>query len=202
MTEDSDGGQIEEIHALLQRTENSVLDILAVAARAGDYERIDAAREIAAGVRALYERLGDTRLPSISESPPSPAERRRRAKTRTSTKRGYPQFNVQDDSLIKIGWSKKKHAEYTQRIPSAVFDQVIEGLGALGVNADGPVGSDTIFEWLDEHEANVPTYQTYGVLRFLRDRGIVRQVRRGEYAFPADVSSQGRAAWRAATGSG
>ena len=41
----------------------------------------------------------------------------------------------------------------------------------------------------------IPSYQTYAVLRFLRDRGVIRMASRGEYVIPADVAERARTAF-------
>ena len=46
----------------------------------------------------------------------------------------------------------------------------------------------------------VPSYQTYGVLGFLRDREVIRMPSRGEYYLPQDVGARARAAYHGSEG--
>lgn len=184
---------------VISSAEAAVLEVLAAAAFQGDYHTIDLARETAERLRHVRKAL-DTGDPISPEPSPIPRRSRgtrgERRKSRERGRRNYPRFEVHGSSLVKIGWSKKKAAEYTQRIPEDVFQRVVAGLQAIAQESSGPISSESILAGTaDLGGDEVPSYQTYAVLRFLRHHDVVRQTGRGEYFLPANVGELAATAW-------
>jgi hypothetical protein len=189
----------DQVFRALRACEACLLEAIVAGAKEGDYETIDLARVAAEEIHALQARL-TAQLPK--EAPPDdnsrkvPESRRDNARKPTKTRKKYPRFEVEDSTLLRVGWSKKRKAEYTQRIPMDSFESIVGGFADTAAAAEGPVSSDVILERIEEAVGDVPTYQTYGVLKFLRDHEVIRQASRGEYAIPRDVASRARAIWK------
>ena len=120
---------------------------------------------------------------------------RKRSKKKQRKAGPYPKFQILDGTLVKVGWSKRGKAEYHQRIPEGAFHRVTSALGELSSVGNGSRPSDEILAMVDTGGEAVPSYQTYAVLRFLRDRGVIRMASRGEYVIPPDVTERARTAF-------
>ena len=185
---------------IIERAEQEVLSILAEEATAGRYEGIDFARLAALRLRDLrIDLAGGGLKPPEGRDQGLRAKVPRRASGKRTTNRKkkgqYPKFQILDGALVKVGWSKKEKAEYHQRIPEATFNRVISALGQLAELGNGSHPSDKILETIEMGGEAVPSYQTYAVLRFLRDRGAIRMPSRGEYVIPTDVAVTARTAF-------
>lgn len=190
------------IEMILERAESQLLELVGLAAKDGDYDGIDAAREAARSIREARNRMGYcAERPQILEDLVAPsAEPRSRVGNRPKFKNSYPKFSVDGSTLVKTGWSKKKREEYVQRVPAEVFGHVLRSLKALEGRA-GAVKSEEILQSLETQGEEVPSYQTYAVVGFLRHCGVLRQVNRGEYSIPNDVGNAATDAWERTRGS-
>jgi hypothetical protein len=111
---------------------------------------------------------------------PSPAKKKR---TSTQVRAGrYPRFERLSDRLLKIGWSKQERSEYTHKAPKTAVLSVAATLRST--NGDTytmdellPISSDA---------GEVPSYQAYLVVAWLRSWGAVVSEGRGGYRAPAD----------------
>lgn len=183
--------------AIIERAEKEVLSVLAEEAKSGRYEGMEFARLVALGLRNLRREL--TGLVSESggkQEPSSHGIRAERSTKKNRKKKGaYPKFQVADGALVKIGWSKKGKAEYRQRIPEGVYHKVVSVLGRLRDTGNGSQATDEILAEVELGGEHIPSYQTYAVLRFLRDSGVIRMPSRGEYLVSPDVATKARAAF-------
>jgi hypothetical protein len=107
-----------------------------------------------------------------------------------STRRGnvkpehrYPLFYRSRSGLVKIGWSKKKKAEYRQTAPWEAVQAVVRAIEQRG-------GSGEKFDFGEllpvraENGNEVPKYQAYVVLAWLRQVNLVTQHGRRGYSLP------------------
>jgi hypothetical protein len=107
-----------------------------------------------------------------------------------STRRGnvkpehrYPLFYRSRSGLVKIGWSKKKKAEYRQTAPWEAVQAVVRAIEQRG-------GSGEKFDFGEllpvraENGNEVPKYQAYVVLAWLRHEHLVTQHGRQGYSLP------------------
>lgn len=91
----------------------------------------------------------------------------------------YPRFEREADRLIKIGWSKKDRRAYEHRAPKSVIGIVGK---ALSSKRPGKVFTmDQFLPFKDSSGAEIPSYQAYLVLAWLRDLRIVQ--RRGKEGY-------------------
>jgi hypothetical protein len=106
---------------------------------------------------------------------------------RTSTASAYPQFHRDDNHLIKIGWSKKEKRQYEHKAPKTVLDLLVASL--LAVSRDGyRFTTEDVLPLRDAGEdTDVPSYQAYLCLAWLRSVGLVEQHGRQGYSLPQPV---------------
>jgi len=108
--------------------------------------------------------------------------RKTRQRTRAEPRAKYPRFEREGDRLIKVGWSKKNGEVYEHRAPKAAVVQ-------FGKHLADRVSPGTVFtmeELLPVPNGNggdVPSYQAYLALAWLRGVGAVRRKGRDGYAF-------------------
>jgi hypothetical protein len=102
---------------------------------------------------------------------------RRRVRARRQ-KGAYPKFLRDGDRLVKVGWSKKEQAEYQHRAPRKAIDALVVALAGVGADE---FAMDSILPIVDDHGAEVPSYQAYLGLAWLRSWGAVRRESRGGY---------------------
>jgi predicted lipid-binding transport protein (Tim44 family) len=114
---------------------------------------------------------------------PSTAGATRRQRSRHKT---LPRFERDGDRLVKVAWSKRDHAEYEHR---AARDVVFLLLEAIRRNK----GEGAVFESQDvlpliDGGREIPSYQAYVVLAWLREEGIVKKKGRNGYILKANAA--------------
>ena len=191
---------VDRIQSILGETETQLRNLIAEAAVSADYRGVDAGRQAAVGIRELRERFGEnpTKKVVVSESDPRTAEsppRRARSAAR-ATRKAYPRFTVEDDTLTKIGWSKKHKREYAHRVAESVFNRTVRAMLALANGKTGPfLAEDIIGKVNESDEDQVPSYQMYIVIAFLRAAGCIRQRGRDGYDIDGELATGARGAW-------
>lgn len=116
-----------------------------------------------------------------------------RRKTRRPGKRkaknaNYPKFRLDRDELVKIGWSKKQNAEYRHKAPKAVVLSVVDGLQKRGA-AGERFTLEELLPFRDrETQAELPSYQTYLTLAWLRQEHLVVQHGRQGYSLRTETN--------------
>lgn len=188
---------------VLSSAEESLRDLMGAAAKEGDYETV---LQIAGWAKAVRQLLADSaHLRAPSEEPASAtvciADSEVSAETpelalpegnhssanskllvrKTSRAKDYPKYLRIGDVLVKLGWSKSQKAEYEHKAPFSVVRDlvmairqatskkrtfVMEAILPLKSSADGQ---------------EVPSYQTYACLAWLRQEGLIVQHGRQGY---------------------
>lgn len=93
----------------------------------------------------------------------------------------YPHFVKDGDKLVKIAWSAKDNKEYEHRAPRAAISSLIDAI-ASKAGAGELFHVDGILPVLDEDgTGQLPTYQVYLVLAWLRECGVIEKVGRDQY---------------------
>lgn len=195
---------------VLREAEGKLAGILRDSVEARAYQDL-------AGVAAISARLAEVIsewenchvLASSASRQPLIRPRKNEAPTTTSTPAGketsrgrsrrptgYPRFGRDGDRLVKIGWSKKEEVEYEHRAPHAAVQGVI---AALRTTADREFSMDDLFPIKGQEGAEIPSYQAYMVLAWLRSIGAVRKASRGGYVGQAQrlEPDEVQAAWDA-----
>ncbi len=174
---------------ILATAETGVLEIIAVAAASGDYDAIDRARAVAERLRDINREMGDT-AKLVEPSQLASKNTRRKAQKKTPRKGEYPRFHIADESLYKVGWSKKKGNEYVHRVPIGTVKNISSALTQLSA-IHGPVSSEQILDSDFLKDAgNPPSYQVYTVLAFLKDRGIIASTGREGFRLTSNIDSR------------
>lgn len=173
---------------VLATAETGVLEIIAVAAASGDYAAIDRARAVAERLRDINREMGAT-AKMVGPFQPASTKTRRKARKKTIKKGEYPRFHIADESLYKVGWSKKKGDEYVHRVPISTVKNISGALTQLSAT-QGPVSSEQILDSDFLKDAgNPPSYQVYTVLAFLKERGIIASTGREGFRLTSNIDS-------------
>ncbi len=108
----------------------------------------------------------------------------RSSSPRTSPASAYPQFLRDDAHLIKIGWSKKEKRQYEHKAPKVVLDLLLAALLSAGRDGHWFTTEDVLplRETVDGGE--VPSYQAYLCLAWLRVEALIEQHGRQGYSLP------------------
>lgn len=117
-------------------------------------------------------------LVPLSMSPTEQPSKDRPTKKRPTD---YPRFVRQTDNLVKIGWSKSKKMEYQHKAPRSVLLALARALEAVDP-PDSVFSADSLLPLRNVGGEEIPDYQSYLCLAFLRNRGIVEQHGRRGYS--------------------
>jgi hypothetical protein len=101
---------------------------------------------------------------------------------------GYPRFEREADRLIKVGWSSRDRRGYEHRASKSVVFRFAERLSSQSAS---PFSMDQVLPITDERGAELPSYQAYLAVAWLRSVGAVRKVGKEGYSVdPALVAPQ------------
>ena len=84
----------------------------------------------------------------------------------------YPRFKREDDTLVKIGWSKSDKATYEHRSPRSILQNLARRIQEVGGNGLR-FTTEQLLPLLDENGAELPSYQCYLCLAWLVADGLV-----------------------------
>ena len=189
--------QTKKIESILTKTEADLRQVIAEAAQAGDYRTVDVGRTAAVGVHNLKTQISKTSGKVSEKHKTSTVRTKSKTASRKSVKRKYPKFAVKNDTLIRIGWSKKEHREYTHKTPRAAFDGTVKVMAALAQNGAGPFTAEEIIEQVNHMESEtIPSYQVYVVIGMLRKRGCIKQIGREGYNISTDITVKAKNEWK------
>jgi len=118
----------------------------------------------------------DAPTSSVTQPPLSP----KAVRARRSTADEYPRFERDGDKLVKIGWSKRDDRVYEHRAPREVVDMVAAALSSK-IKPKSMFTMDQVLPITDQAGADIPSYQAYLVLAWLRSIGAVQ--RRGKEGY-------------------
>jgi hypothetical protein len=177
----------------IRKAEQDIRGLIAEAATGGEYDLVAKLSGIARRLSALAEDAASKPLPVVvAEVPPSailepPSARLATyARRRTSRKEGYPRFEKARDVLVKIGWSKKERSEYVHKAPKAGVDAVARRVMDLSRGGRIFTTEDLLPVKLSGAGDELPGYQAYICLAWLREIGAVEQHGREGYSVPGD----------------
>ncbi len=197
--------------AVLEGAEASLRDLAAKAAADGDYDSIFRLVEWA---KAIQDLIKSTTLPEVA-SDGGGAEvtqkdavgatkrtaiqksKAAREVTAITRRKEYPIFVREDDSLIKIAWSKSAKAEYEHKAPSRILSTLAGKLDRLG-SKKRLISMDKVLPLKEDDGSDVPAYQAYICLGFLKQNGLIIQHGRQGYSAKAGLSLRDAAirVWR------
>jgi hypothetical protein len=193
---------VERAVEVLKQAEVGLRDIVAQAVAVGDYGSVVQIASWAGAVRDLVGR----EAADDSKRPPSPPPKKKASASiparsgrthRRQGKDGYPRFFRQGDQLIRVAWSKRDKKEYQHKAPYSTIQLLAEAMAKAG--RDGRVFStDQILPIKDADGNDVPSYQAYVGIAFMKQVGLIDQHGRQGYSIPqlADFQANVESAWR------
>jgi hypothetical protein len=174
---------------MIRRAEVDIRGLIAEAANSGDYGNVSRLSGIARRLSELAEEAVGSPSPSGAPMAPSGSVESRPVvkpvpigARKTSRKEGYPRFERSRDVLVKVGWSKKERSEYVHKAPKAGVDAVARRLVDLGKGARMFTTEELLPVKLGSGGDELPGYQAYICLAWLRDIGAVEQHGREGYS--------------------
>jgi hypothetical protein len=130
-----------------------------------------------AGTESEPARLRGRTTPALRrDSSPGPRKRK--------PKGAYPRFYRRDDSLIKIAWSKRERNEYQHKGPWRVVELLAAAIAEKGANGRLFTAEDILPLGDRSDGSEVPSYQAYLALAWMRSEGLVVQHGRRGYTVP------------------
>lgn len=184
---------------ILARAEAELRNQIERALSEGRYTEVAALARIADGLAQLATIEGEnanrrvevhserSTLP-VSQAPPLtlPSHLRRTRVTRT-----FPRFEREADKIVKIAWSKKDRAEYEHKAGRQVVDLLVDAIKSAkgeGARFDAP---DILPLKDPKTRREVPSYQSYLALAWLRHEGVIVKYGRDGYALkPSAATSE------------
>ena len=186
----------EHAKQILTATDQQLRQLIAEAATAGDLAGVDFAREIDGRVRQILHSISSTGFKtgelSAPRNPPPPRVSRSKAARKGAPKRktGYPKYSSRSGILYRLGWSKKQREEYEHKAPRRVVELFAASLVKKSGNGS-LVTVDDVMPLVDPGDgSDLPTYQAYLCLAWLRGLGLVKQQGRQGYIVPEPGSLQ------------
>lgn len=102
--------------------------------------------------------------------------------TRRTKPGSYPRFIRRDDKLIKIGWSKRNKQEYEHKAPGSVVFAIAGHLRTHTRDGKLFTVNDMLPVPDPEQGGELPSYQVYLALAWLRSAGAISKHGRDGYA--------------------
>jgi hypothetical protein len=176
----------------LVSAEAAMKRLIAEAAEHGDYSLVEKLAKWAGSLGGMYTEeqsaAQSNRQPSVpsgneATTPPVAVATKRKASTKKpghSKRRAYPVFAKSGDSLVKIAWSKSSKSEYHHKSPRFVAKVLADSLIRQDKES-AIVSMDKILPLKTDDGSEIPDYQVYVSLAWLRKVGAVKQNGRQGY---------------------
>ncbi len=190
---------------IVESAESQIQALLVEAAEEGDYDAIGSLTQWGKALRALTK-----------SAPPDPQDNRvagdrnahrpeaiedgkvQRLEVARERSRGklYPYFIRDRDFLVKAAWSKAVRGEYEHKTPMEIVLRVVEKINAVG-KPDSLFLMENVLPITDANGSEVPTYQAYSTLAWLRATGLILRHGRQGYSIKTgcDLPSEAEAEW-------
>lgn len=173
---------------ILDSTVRELRELLAETARSGELDDVDA---LTALVRAVQQAANSVRPQAPSSKGVEMEEVEMVESTYpASTPRprgGYPKFHVEHDTLVKSAWSKTKGSEYEHRAPVAQVEAVVNTVRDI-VRTKAVFTADEVHKRIEVTDDEVPSYQIYLALAWLRSIGILGRSGRANFVIKDQLS--------------
>ncbi|MHB9046187.1 MAG: hypothetical protein ACYC35_09620 [Pirellulales bacterium] len=164
--------------------------LIAEAAERGEYSLVEKLAKWASGLGAMCseeehvarceqkstpsDHQGRTPLTSVL------SHKTRKRATAHAKRRAYPAFARSGDTLVKVAWSKSSKSEYQHKAPRMVIKRLADSF-AHHARANAVVSMDKILPLKADDGSQIPDYQVYVSLAWLRQIGAVKQNGRQGY---------------------
>lgn len=176
---------VQTAKGVLADAEKSLRELMQQELKAHRYSEL---AELAGLANSLAKLAGDTGngaapKPAAKASPRPVA--RPATKNKAKPKNAYPRFERDGEKLIKIGWSKKAREEYEHRAPRLAVLAFAEHIGRVTFKGKKFLVED-LLPVCDAIGEEIPSYQVYLTLAWLRQIGVVEKNGRDGYVRIAD----------------
>lgn len=173
---------------------------LAMAQRVADAGRSNGSATVApisppdSGGAGFQVTTGTKRTPS---SVVSPASERLQSPVRKHDGTSYPRFKRENDTLVKIGWSKSDRATYEHRSPRDILTRLVTAVKRFSSGGERFTTED-LMPLHDDQGAELPSYQSYLCLAWMVVAGILEKHGRQGYTVKVagDLDAAVEAAWQ------
>lgn len=110
----------------------------------------------------------------------TPSEKRLRVASKEGSTKKYPRFERDSTRLIKVGWSKKRKAEYEHRVPLDITAIVVDRLKDAAANGRR-FEVEELLPIVTDNGEEIPAYQIYAVIAWLRGKLVIERIGRDGY---------------------
>ena len=196
---------MKKIKDILNQAEMGLQEVIAIAAKDGDYKVIDLARRYAVQLHEMQMNFNNTspspaNIPGQKEDTPranvSPKNYSKNKKKR-GKKSQYPKFEIEHNNLVRIGWSKKGKKEYSHKASKNIYNLTVTAMEKLAKASAGPFMAEDIIAKLNETaDQAIPAYQIYVVIGYLKDKECIQQIGREGYSIPTGIKEQSNSMWK------
>ncbi len=201
---------------VLQEAESELRRLIAKAAQQGEYSSITVIANWASTLNTMTNSTNNVLEPKSLDTiktrshlqEPTAKKSAKRAAKRMARSRGKgrscPKFARSGDTLVKIAWSKSKKGEYKHKSPHSVLSNLVGSLDQL-LSENTIVAMDAVLPLKDADGIDIPDYQAYLCLAWLRSIGAVAQKGRDGYTrngLEGDLSEVVGEAWNNLTTEG
>jgi hypothetical protein len=198
---------------VIRRAEGELRQLLLCTAEQGDYETARLLAEFAKQLKQMLQQNGSVdRKPrpievangqALTDDEPkafAPTINNRTNTGRTKTRRPaqtkkvktakgeYPKFMRDSEELLKIGWSKRERKVYRHKAPKSVVLLVSQALQQAGQDGDRFVMGEILPIRDRENDTDVPSYQAYLSLAWLRKEKLIVQHGRQGYSLHPEIN--------------
>lgn len=181
---------------VVRAAESSLRELIQTAVVEGQYDRV----AVLARWAEQLAQIGGNGSDRANDAQDSAVSRHGRAKVSSGVKarrssRGkrarskYPIFRRSGDNLIKIAWSKASKSEYQHQSPKAVVLALLQKM-LEAQNDDALITMDNVLPLSTNDQPEVPSYQSYACLAWLREIGVVEQHGRQGYSVVAEAAAR------------
>ncbi len=191
----------DPVRNILTDAERALVQLAGEAASAKDYDRATVILGLARELSAFADKWPYT---ALATQPPSTAPNKDAAgvahpterRGRRGKKGAYPKFFRLADSLCKVGFSKSE-GEYEHKSPKSVLFLVADAIQRAGGNGT-QFAMNEILPLSNAEGAEVPSYQAYLCLSFLRSTELIKQHGRQGYSISKceDFTGSIQARWQ------
>ncbi len=102
----------------------------------------------------------------------------------TAQRASYPRFRRDGDRLVKVGWSRKRRQEYEHRTPIHVVWTFATAVRKR--DQSGPFTMDDLLPLVGDDGKDLPSYQAYLALAWMRNAGVITKNGRDGYRADTD----------------
>ncbi|NMC20339.1 MAG: hypothetical protein GYA33_07950 [Thermogutta sp.] len=179
---------------ILRRAESQIRGLLLDSAGDGAYLEVAVLAAWAQQLHQLASQSNARNGPSNDQTELTPSVEGARQQEPThrkgvkGKKGDYPRFYREREELVKVGWSKKQKAEYRHKASKSVVLLVARGLQRRAADAER-FALEELLPILDpQTNSEIPSYQVYLVLAWLRKENLIMQHGRQGYSLSPNIN--------------